>query len=82
MERKWCRLAEEEARAGAEIEFTSDGIFLDQVASFKYLGRILMAAENDFLSVVSNLRESRQNWAQLTKVLGIEGVYARILGQI
>ena len=40
-ERKWRRLAEEEARAGGEGAITAYGILLSPVNSFKYFGRVL-----------------------------------------
>ena len=55
-ERKRRRLVEEEARAGVETEFTSDGITLAHVISFKYLGQILTVVDNDWPAVVINLR--------------------------
>ena len=58
---------------GADKDFTADGIPLDQVSSFKYLGFILTAAGNDWTAVVRNLREARRKWLQLTRVLGREG---------
>ena len=80
--RKWLRLAEEEARAGAETAFTTYGIPLAPITSFKYLGQIIMAADDDWPAVVRNLRKSRREWARLTRVLGREGIYARTSGQI
>ena len=46
MERNWSRLAEEEEQEGTERALTSYGVYLSQVTSFKYLGRVL-AAEDD-----------------------------------
>ena len=43
MERKWRRLAEEEARAGIYMSLTSYGIPLIQFTSFKYMGQFLAA---------------------------------------
>ena len=39
----------------------------------KYLGKIIMVADNEWLAVVSNLWEARRKWDQLTRVLGREG---------
>ena len=44
-----------------------------QVTSFKYLGRVLTAEENDWPAVVRNLRRARQKWARMTRVLSREG---------
>ena len=81
-ERKQRRLLEEEARSGAETLFTEYGIPLAQVTSFKYLGRVLTAADANWTVVVSNLRKARRKWAQLTRVLGREGVDSWTFGQI
>ena len=81
-ERKRRSLMEEEVRAVAETVFTSDEIPLFQVTSFKYLGQILMEVDNNWPVVVSNLRKARRNWAQLTRVLGREGVDSWTFGQI
>ena len=69
-DRKRCRLAEEEARAGDETTITAYEIPLTPVTSFKYLGEILTAAEYDWPEVVSNLRKERSKWALLIRLLG------------
>ena len=79
-ESKRHHLEEKEARAGDETAITVYGITLAMVKSFKFLGRILMVAYNDWPVVVSNLRKARRNWAQLTRLLGRERAYARTLG--
>ena len=44
-ERRWRRLEEEEARAGTAAVVTTYGIPLAPVASFKYLGRVLLVSD-------------------------------------
>ena len=39
------------------------------VTSFKYLGRIITASENNYLAVVGNLRKARYIWAHLERIL-------------
>ena len=46
-ERKWRRLAEEEARTEANMAITAYGIPLTLVTPFKYLGRIITAKDKD-----------------------------------
>ena len=58
-DRKWRRLAEEDARVRAETEFTADGTPLALVISFKYLRQIFTAADNDWPAVASNLQKAR-----------------------
>ena len=82
VERKWCRLAEKEEQAGSEVAFTSYGIPLAPVTSLRYLGKVLLAAENDWLAVVHNLQKVRRMWARMKQVWSREGSDAPNLGQI
>ena len=82
IERKWCCLAEEESREGTERAITAYGVPLSQVTSFKYLGRVLAAEDDDCPSVVRKLRRAKQKWEWLTRVLSREGEYAWASGQI
>ena len=75
-ERKRRRLSEEEARAGFEEAITAYGTPIAPVTSLKYIGRVLLAADNDWPVVVRNLRKARQKWAWLTRVLIREGADA------
>ena len=68
-ERKLSHLAEEEAREGAEAAITAYGIPLAPVTSFKYIVRILSAADDEWPVVVGNLQRAWQKWAHLTRVL-------------
>ena len=43
--------------AGDEADITTYGIPLAPITSFKYLGRVLYAADYDWTSVVRNLRK-------------------------
>ena len=81
-ERKWCCLAEEEARAGAETLITAYEIPLSPITSFKYLGRILTVANDDWQAVVNNLRKARRSWEILKRVLGRKGADSRTLVKI
>ena len=82
MERKWCCLAEEGTWLGTETALTAYGLPFPQVASFKYLGRVLTEEDGNWPAVVRNLQCARQKWTQLTRIFSREGVYALTLGQI
>ena len=43
------------------------------VTFFKYLGRVLMSLDDDWLEAVGNLQKSRKNWVCLPIILGMEG---------
>ena len=50
------------------------------VTSFKYLGQILTAADEDWMAVVGNLQKARKSWTRLTRILGRQGASPRVLG--
>ena len=81
-ERKKFCLEEEESCAGTELAITAYEIPLSLVISFKYLGRVLLAVDNNWPAVVNNLWRSWKKWARLTRELGREGADARTSGQI
>ena len=59
VERKQQRLATEEERAATSREFGAYGRTLEMVPSFKYLGRVISAVDDDWLVVIRNLKKSR-----------------------
>ena len=54
-ERKRWRLAEAEMRESSERAFEAYGELLDNVTTFRYLGRVLKAGDYDWISMVCNL---------------------------
>ena len=68
-ERKWHRLEEEEARAGAEAEFTAYGITLAPVTSFMYIERVILVDDEECPTVVRNLCKAWRKWERLMQVL-------------
>ena len=49
--------------------------------SFKYLGIILTAGDDDWPEVAGNLEKSRKSWGQLQRILSREGISKRVLGK-
>ena len=47
---------------------------IKNVSSFKYLGRVLSANDNDLPAIVANVRRARQQWGQVAQLLVHEGV--------
>ena len=78
MDQKLRRLAEEEKQAVTPRAFSAYGIPLFMVTSFQYLGRMILAADDDFLDVVSNFSSSRSVWKIMTRVLSRDGVEPRV----
>ena len=48
--------------------------------SFKYMGRALMAGNDNWTEVAGNLRKARKSWVQITRILSREGDYLKVLG--
>jgi hypothetical protein len=59
-DRKQCRQVLREIRAAMEEVFTLNGIPLEQVQCFKYLGRILTDTTSDWPSLCRNLLKARR----------------------
>ena len=50
------------------------------VSEFNYLGRVLTRSDDDWTTVVGNLRKTRKQWAKISRILGKEGADSRPLG--
>ena len=47
------------------------------VTSFKYLGRVILAAD-DMTAVVKNLSRARKVWSRMSRILSREGAAPRV----
>ena len=56
-ERKRRRLSEVETRKSSERAFEAYGEPLENVTTFRYLGQVLTAGDDDWIAVVGNLGE-------------------------
>ena len=68
-ERKRWRIVEEEMWESAERAFQPYGKPLAAVTSFKYLGWVLTAADENWTEVVGNLCKARNIWALMPRIL-------------
>ena len=50
------------------------------VTSFKYLGRVLLVADDDWPTVVQNLVKAQTVWWRIFKILSREGARPRVSG--
>ena len=73
-------MIEEEIQESAERSFQAYRIPLKTFTSFKYLGRVLTAADDVSPAVVGNLNKSRKSWERMTRILGQKGDNPRISG--
>jgi len=69
-----------EARLAREVVFTANGVPLQVVSVFKYLGRPLSNQDIDWSEVYSNLKKTRPRWARVSRVLAREGADTRVSG--
>ena len=63
------------------MAFEAYGKQLEAVHSFKYLGQIMMAGDNDWPAVAENLLKARNIWGRLKRILSREGADKRISGK-
>ena len=68
-ERKIRRLEETELQESTETAFEAYGKQLKAVPSFKYLGRIMTAGEDNWPAVVGNLEKERKIWGRIKRIL-------------
>ena len=50
------------------------------MTTFRYLGRVLTAGDDDWLAVVGNLGNVRKSWGRLLRILSQEGEDPKVLG--
>ena len=75
-------MAKEEIRGSAERDFQAYIIPLEMINSFKYLGRFLTAADNNWPAVVGNLHTEHKSWSRLARIMGREGASLRVSGML
>ena len=51
---------------------------MEGVTEFSYLGRLLMAMDNEWPAVAGNIKKTRRIWGRLAKVLGREGADPKV----
>ena len=79
-ERKRRRLAAEEEREVTTRYFSAYGRPLEMVTSFKYLGRVISVAGNEWPAAVKNLARARKVWSRMSRILSRDGAVPRVYG--
>ena len=64
------------------VAFQAYGRPLVAVSEFKYLGRVLTDSDDNWTTVVGNLRKAWKQWERMSCVLGQEISYPRSSGKI
>ena len=79
-DRKIRRLAEEELWEISERAFQSYGDTLDNVAVFKYMGRVIIAGDEEWPVVAGILQKARNSWGRMLQILTWEGADPKVSG--
>jgi hypothetical protein len=74
------RHALEDVRRACEVVFTVNGVPLEGVSLFRYLGRPISSQDSDWPAVYYNLKKARKRWARVSRVLTREGADSRVCG--
>ena len=67
-------------RASSERAFKAYGEPLENVTTFRYLGRVVTAGEDDWLAVVGNLGKARKSWGRLSRIMSRKGEDLKVSG--
>ena len=73
-------MTEAELRDITERAFDAYGKPLETVSTFKYLGRVMTAGDDDWPEVAGNLVKARKSWGRLARILSREGAEKRVSG--
>ena len=75
--KKRRQMVEAELRYSTERAFEAYRKPLEAVSSFKYLGRVMMAGDDDWPAVAGNLAKARKSWGRLLRILSREGAWCQ-----
>ena len=75
-------MEKEKIQENTEMDFNAYGRSLTIVTSFKYLGRFLTAADDNWKAVVGNIWKERKSLALLERILGWEGAIPLVSGML
>ena len=79
-ERKRRRLAVEKEREVTSWAFSAYGRHPEMVTSFRYLGRVVSAADKDWLAVIRNMEKAQAVQKNIIRILIREGERPRVSG--
>ena len=79
-EQKRRRLVAEEERVVTSRAFSTYGISLDMVTSFQYLGRVILAVDDDCPVDVRKLSRAGAVWKRMTRIISREGADPHVSG--
>jgi hypothetical protein len=60
-------------KEAAKVVFEVDGQPIETVSEFKYLGRVLVNNDSDWMAIRMNIQKARKRWGQVAQILSREG---------
>ena len=81
-ERKRHWMEEVELRESIERAFESYGNPLENVSTFKYLGRVMTEGDDNWPAVAGDLSKVRKSWGHFSRILCREGADVRVSGKL
>ena len=76
---RW-KLATEEERAVTSRAFSAYERPLEMVNSFRYLGRVISEADNNWPAEIRNLAKAQAVWRRMMRILSREGARLQVSG--
>ena len=73
-------LAADDEREAIVRDFSAYGCPLEMVSSFKYLGQVILALDNDWPAVARNLAQAKTVWRRMSHILSREGATPKMSG--
>ena len=77
-ERTRRRLEETETRENADLAFHAYRKPMEAMSECRYLGRLLMATDDEWTEMTGNIRKAWVSWGRLVRVLGREGADPKV----
>ena len=74
------RLVGGELSESTDRSYEAYGAPLENVMTFKYLGRVMTAGDDDWPAVVGNFQKARKSWGWLLRILSWEGADLKVSG--
>ena len=79
--RKANSMKQEEQERASKVKFYVNGLPIQRVRQFRYLGRIFTESDNDSVCIQENLSNARRRWNCVAKILKTEGANAKCMAK-
>lgn len=79
--RKTNSIKQEEQGRARKVKFYVNGLPIQRVRQFRYLGRIFTETDDDSVCIQDNLSNARRRWNCVAKILKTEGANANCMAK-